>query len=275
MKSFATPSISAFIVLLERRATPLRLAGALAAAIVSFALLFGASARAQPSSDPGEKKLAHELRDIVRTGATPAARWVHDVAGVRHIQAVIVTDGVDPQMSALRAQVLRAGGSIHAVHPAVHAITVQIPADELHALSLRSDVVSVSPNRDIRQTASLLEMITGVLTGNVRSHATPTSYSGLDGSGIGIAVLDSGIMKSHDAFWNASGASRVLRNVNLLNATLANWTTGVDATTSLAPASPALAAYEAAIAADTVANEDAYGHGTMVASVAAGRYYTP
>src|SRR5580692_3535126 len=80
VRNFPIPSISAFIVLLERRATPLRLAGALAAAVVSFAMLFGAAtARAQPSLDAGEKKLSHELRDIVKTGATPAARWVHDV----------------------------------------------------------------------------------------------------------------------------------------------------------------------------------------------------
>jgi serine protease AprX len=275
VRNFPIPSISAFIVLLERRATPLRLAGALAAAVVSFAMLFGAAtARAQPSLDAGEKKLSHELRDIVKTGATPAARWVHDVAGVRHLQAVVVTDGVDPLMTGVRAQVLRAGGSIHAMHPAVHAVTVQLPADELHALAQRSDVVSVSPNRDIRRTASMLEMITGTLTSNVRSHSSPSTYSGLDGSGIGIAILDSGVMKSHEAFENSSDVSRVQRNVNMLNASLANWTTGVDSTTSLAPGSSALAAYEAAIAADSAGNDDAYGHGTLVASVAAGRYYT-
>jgi serine protease AprX len=57
----------------------------------------------------------------------------------------------------------------------------------------------------------------------------------------------------------------------MLNTNLANWTTGVDASTSLAPGSLALNSYEAAVNNDYAATLDGYGHGTHVASVAAGR----
>ncbi len=276
MNNPASQLISAFIILLERRATPQRLMKALAGTAFAAAMLFGLTT-ARAASDPSENKLAHELKDVVRTGATPNARWARDVAGVRHIQVIVVTDGVDPNMTGVRQQVLRAGGSVHAVHGVVHSLTVQIPAWELHALALRSDVVGVSPNRETHATASMLELLTGVLTANVRSDPAPGTYSGLDGSGIGIAILDSGIMKSHATFLNVAGtASRVTRDINMLNPTLANWTTGVsgNTATSLQPGSTALSTYEAAVAADSVPNQDGFGHGTMVASIAAGRYYT-
>jgi serine protease AprX len=273
----AHSSISAFIILLERRATPQRVLKALAGAALAGSMLFGLTAARAQSSDPSEGKFAPELRDVVRTGATPAARWARDVGGVRHVQAIVVTDGVDPQMTGVRQQVLQAGGSVHVVHSGLHSLTVQIPAWELHALAQRSDVLSVSPNREIHTTASMMEQLVGLLTPNVRSDPSPGAYSGLDGSGIGIAILDSGIMKSHATFLNSSGtATRVTRDINMLNPTLANWTTGVNgnSATSLQPGSTALSTYEAAVAADSVPNQDGYGHGTMVASIAAGRYYT-
>ena len=42
------------------------------------------------------------------------------------------------------------------------------------------------------------------------------SYSGLDGSGVGIAVLDSGVMAAHQHMNNASGVSRVTRQIDLV-----------------------------------------------------------
>src|SRR6267378_494292 len=143
------------------------------------------------------------------------------------------------------------------------------------ALAQRSDVISVAPNRSTASTASTLETITGTLTSNVRTNSTKTGYSGLDGTGIGIAVLDSGVMAAHDAFLNGSGTTRLLRNVSMLNASLATWTTGVDGTTSLMPGSSTQASYENSILNNS-STQDPYGHGTFVAAVAAGRakYYS-
>src|SRR5439155_12904333 len=182
-------AISRFIVLIERR----QLRRAMTLALASVALLSGLfglkTADAQALAGERHAKIARDLNDALDESRQSNARWARDLNGVRHVQAVVVGNAADPRMSDLRAHVLRSGGSVHAVHPAVHAITVQIRASQVHALSQRSDVVSVSPNRVTRRTASMLESITGALTSNVRSNSSKSGYSGLDGSGVGIALL--------------------------------------------------------------------------------------
>jgi subtilisin family serine protease len=194
------------------------------------------------------------------------AKWARDVR-VRHVQAIVVSDSADPEMRDLRAQVLRLGGSVHAVHAAMHAITIR-SQQRLNALAQRDDVVSITPNRAAPH-ASTLESVSAALTTRGRSYSSATTYSGVDGSGVGIAVLDSGVMRSHHDF--GSAGERVKRNVSMLNTTLANWSTGVDAATSLQPGSLALASYENLVNNEAAATLDGFGHGTHVASVAAGR----
>jgi hypothetical protein len=127
-------------------------------------------------------------------------------------------------MTELRAAVLRGGGTVHAVHAGVRALTVQVRAADVLALAQRRDVASVSPNRVTQRTASTLEAITGTLTSNVRTGNIKSNAAALDGSGIGIAVLDSGVMRAHHAFAEGSG-SRVRRNVDIRNAGAASWAT--------------------------------------------------
>ena len=121
----------------------------------------------------------------------------------------------------------------------------------------------------MQRTASTLEYVAGVLTSRGRSYPSTTTYSGVDGSGVGIAVLDSGVMRRTTT--SAAPGERVKRNVSMLNTTLANWSTGVDASTSLQPGSKALTNYENLVANEAAATLDGFGHGTHVASVAAGR----
>ncbi|HEY6354941.1 MAG TPA: S8 family serine peptidase, partial [Burkholderiaceae bacterium] len=236
--------------------------------------LHARSAAAEPVPAQTHRKVARDLNDEVNASR---AKWARDVRGVRQVQLIVVSDSPDPEMKDLRRHVLRMGGSVHAVHAAVHALTVQIRASQVHALAQRDDVVSVSPNRSTARTASLLESTTGALSSNVRPNSSKNSYTGLDGSGIGIAIVDSGVMRTHYAFADATGASRVRRNVDMLNTNVASWASGVDAVTSLSPGGSSMQAYEARVANDDGLLQDPYGHGTHVASVAAGmsRYYSP
>jgi serine protease AprX len=205
------------------------------------------------------------------------ARWSREVNGVHMVQLLVTSDGADPQMRALRAEVARQGGKVQVVHRNLQTLTVLLPATKVTALSQHDDVKRIIPNRDTQSTASALESITGATTAGVRTYSTNTSYTGFDGTGVGIAILDSGVMKAHKNFLNAAGASRVKRSVNMLNAALYDWSNPWDGEISPQPGSAALATYEATIAADTAATQDAYGHGTHVASVAAGRgfYQSP
>ena len=263
--------LTPFIVLIERRRWRNALAVVLAMLVAAMGLQ---PVHARPfGGDRHHKdhKVSRDLDDEMVETRKPKARWARDVNGVRHIQAIIVSDSPDPEMTDLRAHVQRIGGTVLAAHPAVHAITVQIKARQVKALSERDDVVSVSPNRDTQRTASTLESITGALTSGVRTSSTKTSYSGLDGTGVGIAVLDSGVMREHWAFADANAGYRIKRNVNMLNNSVTEWVTPTGGAGSRMPGSTALATYESAIAADTAEIQDAFGHGTHVASVAAGR----
>src|SRR5438105_10154261 len=136
--------ITNFIVLIERG----RLRRAIASLIATFTLaivsLVPAIAQAEPGGGEKNAKVARDLAEALTETGNPKSRWARDVNGARHVQVIVVSNSADPEMSELREHVLRAGGAIHAVHPAVHAMTVQIKANLVNALARRSDVVSVS-----------------------------------------------------------------------------------------------------------------------------------
>ena len=260
-----------FTVLIERRRLLKPLAMTLLVLATFASSLLVKPAHAQALNITKEKKVAQDLHNELVSNKGQRPNWSRDLAGGRTVQAVVVSNDTDLEMTALRSWVLQRGGSVHAVFPSLRSLTVQLNGGHLNAMAQRSDVVSVSPNRVTQRTASTLESVTGALASNVRTGSSKTSYSGLDGTGIGIAVLDSGVMKAHEAFLNGSGVTRVKRSVNVLNGSLANWTSGVAGTSSLKPGSQALTTYENAIASDTNVTQDAYGHGTHVASILAGR----
>ena len=262
-----------FTVLIERRALKY-LAKLTTVVVMILSLLTGQLAIAAPGSGQGQgaaKKVSSDLQDAIDAGATPSKRWAKEHRGQRMVQVVFVSGDADQDMTELRKEIKRAGGTVDATMPGLRMLTATLPARRVAKVAERSDVRFVAPNRETRRTASTLEAITGATTNGVRTNSTKTSYRGLDGTGIGIAVVDSGVMRSHKAFQNAAGTTRVVKNVQFMTTALADWTNGYDASTSLQPGSAALAAYEAAIDNSTNLVQDGFGHGTHVASVAAGR----
>ena len=219
-------------------------------------------------------KIAVDLRTVIAAAATPSySNWVRDINGVRHVKAIVVaTPSADPELASLRKSVLALGGSVYFRYTSVTALSVLLPAQRVIDIAMLADVQGVSPNRVTARTAtslaaSALEEATGVASVRTR---TAAGYSGLDGSGVGIAILDSGVMLKHQLFNDAAGVSRVRKNVSFLragDATAAgakDWRPGIDASAGLYPGSPSMATYESKIDNAATPMSDAYGHGSHV-----------
>ena len=191
---------------------------------------------------------------------------------------MISADSRDPALTDLRRAVLAAGGSVFYAYQSTPALLAVLPAAAVDTIAARDDVSFVVPNRPAFRTASFLQEITGVA--GVRA-SNPTSFNG---AGIGIAVLDSGIDSCHAAFGGRLngdgkcksgarfGASVDFTRLSSAQAAKAmDWTRSIDLSAGYAPGSAIYRAFERAIDGSGTANPDVYGHGTHVASVAAGQ----
>ncbi|HYJ46036.1 MAG TPA: S8 family peptidase, partial [Pyrinomonadaceae bacterium] len=125
-----------------------------------------------------------------------------------------------------------AGGTKRASYGALNTIVADVPLNMIGSLAEREDVEYVSPDRPVKAQANL----TNDTTGATEVQAGLQGMPGFTGRGVTIAVLDSGISANHPDFMEKNG-SRVIAAADF---------TG------------------------SARTGDADGHGTGVASVAAG-----
>jgi serine protease AprX len=268
-------SLTRFTVLIERRAT--RHLWPVALLLLLTAALFAPPRAAAQSgrhfhAEQRLNKMSADLVEGLDAVRAPRERWQRDHrSGRRDVQVIFVVGQDDQDMTDLKRDIERAGGTIDVAMPGLRMLTATLPAGRVAKIAERNEVVQVVPNRPTSRSASILEGSVGATTSPARTASTKTTYTGPDGSGIGIAIVDSGVMKAHKAFDNASGVSRVKKNVQFLTTSQANWTDFASASMSLQPGSAALTAYEASIDNSAALVQDGYGHGTHVASIAAGR----
>lgn len=137
-----------------------------------------------------------------------------------------------PLTLTLRTLIALIGGQITAEFANFDMIAVRLPATSLSQLLTLPGILYVSPDRP---TAVMGHVTT--TTGADAARTGSLSTPGLNGSGIGIAILDSGIYDSHKSFTGTSNNIRVIANKDF---------TGENRT------------------------DDPFGHGTHVASLAAG-----
>jgi subtilisin family serine protease len=282
-----------------------RIARAATACLVLALAAGGAQASALMSnswtllSTAQHAKIAHDLRATMLARTLPSNHtWARDQVGpsgpsfptVRYVKALVFCDCADSTMADLRQAVLRAGGTVYMRYLSVRGLSVMLPTAGVIEIARRAEVQSISPNRLTTRSFSVLEQSVNVSAGS--SSATPvragqaagaggvvTGYLGRTGAGVGIAILDSGIMRNHDNFRDAGGATRVRQAVDFTATTdasvtgLQDWKAGLDASVDLlTPGSPASQAYGARINNyGGLPEVDGYGHGTHVAAVAAGR----
>jgi serine protease AprX len=252
---------------------------ALSALLCVCVLAFtSAPASAQTYGAPIEAKLSQDLRPVVLQGQVDKKlyNWLAKEKGQWLVKVLVVSNNdTDTEAVALRSAIVAAGGSVFYRYLSVNAVLAVLPVGQVMNIANRTDVESISPNRIATQSASFEEQVTGAATLRALSNNT-----GLDGRGVGIALLDSGVMRDHVNFINASGGSRIQRRLGFVDVgdskaiakdAKKSWETGVDVSVTMFPGSKRLVEYEKAIDREKNKDpDDEYGHGTFVAGVASG-----
>jgi len=179
-------------------------------------------------ADPGSavNKISQELFKMIDSGSTDYVPLI-----------VQTSDFVSP--SSVTASLEMQGASIDRIYTSFPALSMSAPVNSIATIAQDSAVKYISLDKPT-QISGHLTTTTGAEL--ARSYGTPTSGP-LTGTGITIAILDSGISSAHHSFLS----NRIVAEVDM---------TGEDRT------------------------DDPFGHGTHVASIAAGNshisngYYT-
>src|SRR5271165_5439159 len=143
------------------------------------------------------------LKDQVRAQQNPVAGG--GAAGVVDAQAQIAAkiapdlQGIDPEKpidvivqyksSAASSDLTAEGATVKSELPLVHAQLVTVQGANLNSVASHSEVAYISPNRAVR--GAMDQVVTAV-------NADIAYNNGWDGTGVGVAVLDSGVSNVSD-----------------------------------------------------------------------------
>src|SRR4030095_7603816 len=147
------------------------------------------TAQAHRSTRARASKVAPDLDELVRAA---------DSRG-ETVRLIVQTNG-DPGEN-LKALLRRDGAKVNGSFRNLNAHVVEVPARMVEELANDGDVSYISPDREVK-TLGHVTMTTGADA--VRASA-PGGGGALDGSGVGIAVLDSSIYTTHQSFKGRSG----------------------------------------------------------------------
>jgi hypothetical protein len=64
------------------------------------------------------------LQQVLSAPTTPKLSWAKDINGSRYVKALVVANSADPDLVALRADVLAKGGSVYLRYVSVAALSV-------------------------------------------------------------------------------------------------------------------------------------------------------
>ena len=167
--------------------------------------------------------------------AGPTAKFSKDLGsalGSNSTVTVIVQYQQMPSSTNLKTA-QSAGAKIGRKLPTINAVTMTIPASMLTALGADPNVIYVTPDRRISMTSTPVTEQFGTA---VEADVAASQYA-LDGTGIGVAIIDSGIA-DHPDLHNSIGATRVV--------------------------------YSQSFVAGDTTTPDTFGHGTHVAGLIGG-----
>jgi subtilisin family serine protease len=119
---------------------------------------------------------------------------------------VIVQLGSRPK-GQLNAFLNRNGVHVNADFKNLDALAVELPADAVAQLASFPEVTYVSADREVTSLGGHLSTTAGADAVRQQTTPTGTAYT-LDGTGVGVAILDSGLYASHKSFVGRVGGSK-------------------------------------------------------------------
>ena len=138
--------------------------------------------------------------------AGPAPKFSRDLqeqaASANGMVTVIVQFRQMPNSSSLKTMQL-GGAAIKSTLHTIHAVTMRVPVSMLAALAKNPNVAYITPDRPVSMTWGNEDYSTAV-----EADVAAAQFA-LDGTGIGVAIIDSGVA-DHGDLHDASGASRVV-----------------------------------------------------------------
>src|ERR1051325_2060240 len=141
-----------------------------------------------------------------RTQALSAKKVSTDILGItdgtRVVDAIIQTNG--SWSTALDTDIKSRGGVVKQKFKNMNAGVVTMKVKDAIAEAARTDVKYVSLNRQTRATGHV-----SLTSGGPAARAMSTNGIPYDGTGIGIAIIDSGMDLNHVAFQDAHSKSRI------------------------------------------------------------------
>jgi serine protease AprX len=212
--------------------------------------------RAQAQSPSAISKLSTAVQQILNSGTTLV--WANPAT--QTIRVLIQTFG--PVDSGLLTAIGQNGGSVVRQFASIDGVLAALPISSVLAIAALPQVERITADHLAQETSSHLEAATGA--DQVRSYGFLNTISGLDGTGVGIAVLDSGIMSGHSDFSNGLLSSRVAGSTDIVsgNQNLSQFESQLGLGTLLG------GLLNLSLLAS---NDDGFGHGSHVAGVIAGR----
>jgi serine protease AprX len=140
--------------------------------------------------------------------AQPDLHPLAEAAQPARSRVIVIADSA-ASMTAAAAAIQRAGGTVTRALPIINAHAAQLPAAVVSVLAANPAIARIAIDR--RVSASMER------TGATVGATSVRRQLGYDGSGVGVAIIDSGITSWHDDLADG-GAQRVDRFVDLVNA---------------------------------------------------------
>ncbi len=212
--------------------------------ICIFLFIFSSFAFASQPENPLKNKIHADLwneieaLDVESSQAVPKGIGIAAVLGEEKSVDVLIKAGQSEDLAAIGVSVTGQGGALKGVYQIGNVISAKVPVRRLTALAQRSEVNGIWPNQKYQP----------LLKESVPQINVPVMWNlGVNGSGVKIAIIDTGIDAAHADF-----SGRII------------------AQNDFVPASYVVSGVEYGDGDNDGIAEDNHGHGTHVAGIAAG-----